>query len=286
MLNELLFFKFQALGSDYLVLDPTVASFEMTPRLAQALCDRRHGIGSDGILLGPLPVPEDPQAFGLRIFNPDGSEAEKSGDGLRMFARYLLEAGHAKNTGCRIHTAGGAAEVRFLAQDGSLVQVDMGRPSFRAGDIPFTGIASHLEVLETPLFLPSGAITITALSMGNPHCVLFPGEVSPANARRLGAQIEKHPEFPERVNVQLVEVVNRRRIRTEIWERGAGYTPASGSSCAAAAACRRLGLVDDHVTVLMPGGSLEIEFTPEGQLLMTGPVQPVFKGTLHPDWKY
>ena len=88
------------------------------------------------------------------------------------------------------------------------------------------------------------------------------------------------------MNVQLVEVVNRRRIRTEIWERGAGYTPASGSSCAAAAACRRLGLVDDHVTVLMPGGSLEIEFTPEGQLLMTGPVQPVFKGTLHPDWKY
>jgi diaminopimelate epimerase len=286
MPNEIPFFKFQALGSDYLVLDPTVASFEMTPRFAQALCDRRHGIGSDGILLGPLAVPEDPQAFGLRIFNPDGSEAEKSGDGLRMFARYLLEAGHARATGCRIHTPGGAAEVRFLAQDGSLVQVDMGRPSFRAGDIPFTGIASHLEVLETPLFLPTGPITITALSMGNPHCVLFPGEVSPANARRLGAQIEKHPEFPERVNVQLVEVVSRRRIRTEIWERGAGYTPASGSSCAAAAACRRLGLVDEHITVLMPGGSLDIEFTADGQVLMTGPVQPVFKGTLHPDWKY
>jgi diaminopimelate epimerase len=285
MPNEIPFFKFQALGSDYLVMDPTLVPFEMTPRLAQALCDRRRGIGSDGILLGPLAVPEDPQAFGMRIFNPDGSEAEKSGDGLRIFARYLLGAGHAKETGCRIHTAGGAAEVRFLAQDGSLVQVDMGRPSFRAEDIPFTGIAAHLEVLETPLFLPSGAITITALSMGNPHCVLFPGEVSPANARRLGAQIEKHPEFPERVNVQLVEVVNRRRIRTEIWERGAGYTPASGSSCAAAAACRRLGLVDDRITVLMPGGSLDIEFTPEGRLLMTGPVQPVFKGTLHPDWK-
>ena len=286
MSNELPFSKFQALGSDYLVLDPTRAPIEMTSRFAQALCDRRHGIGSDGILLGPLPVPEDPQAFGLRIFNPDGSEAEKSGDGLRIFARYLLEAGHAKNTGCRIHTAGGDSEVRFLAQDGSLIQVTMGRPSFRAGDIPFTGIASHLEVLETPLFLPSGPITITALSLGNPHCVLFPGEVSPANARRLGAQIEKHPEFPERVNVQLAEVVNRRRIRIEIWERGAGYTPASGSSCAAAAACRRLGLVDDHVTVLMPGGSLDIEFTPDDQILMTGPVMPVFQGHLHPDWKH
>ena len=282
---EIPFFKFQALGSDYLVLDPTLATFEMTPRFAQALCDRRLGIGSDGILLGPLPVPDDPQTFGMRIFNPDGSEAEKSGDGLRIFARYLLGAGHAKDT-CRIHTAAGDAEVRFLAQDGSLVQVDMGKPSFRAGDIPFMGIASHLEVLETPLFLPSGPITITALSLGNPHCVLFPGEVSPANARRLGAQIEKHPEFPERVNVQLVEVVDRRRIRIEIWERGAGYTPASGSSAAAAAACRRLGLVEDHVTVQMPGGSLDIEFAAEGRILMTGPVQPVFKGTLHPDWKY
>ena len=207
------------------MLDPTLAAFEMTPRFAQALCDRRHGIGSDGILLGPLPVPGDPHAFGMRIFNPDGSEAEKSGDGLRIFARYLLGAGHAKDTGCRIHTVGGDAEVRFLAQDGSLVQVDMGKPSFRAEDIPFTGIAAHLEVLETPLFLPSGPITITALSLGNPHCVLFPGEVSPANARRLGAQIEKHPEFPERVNVQLVEVVDRRRIRIEIWERGARRLP-------------------------------------------------------------
>jgi diaminopimelate epimerase len=286
MPNEFPFFKFQALGSDYLVLDPTLAPLEMTPRLAQALCDRRHGIGSDGILLGPLPVPGDAGAFGLRIFNPDGSEAEKSGDGLRIFARYLLEGGHAAQTGCRIHTAAGNAEVRYLAPDGSLVQVDMGRPSFRAGDIPFTGIASHLEVLETPLFLPSGPVTITALSTGNPHCVLFPGEVSPANARRLGPLLEKHPEFPERVNVQLVEVVNRRRVRVEFWERGAGYTPASGSSCAAAAACRRLGLVDEHVTVQMAGGSLDIDFTPEGEILMTGPVYPVFKGTLHPDWKY
>jgi len=279
------FAKFHALGSDYLVLDPTQAPFDVTPQFAQALCDRRRGVGSDGILLGPLAVPEATGAFGLRIFNPDGSEAEKSGDGIRIFARYLLEAGHAQEPGCRIHTSAGTAEVRFLAADGSRIQVDMGRPSFRAGDIPFTGIAAQLEVLETPLFLPTGPITITALSLGNPHCVLFPGEVSPANARRLGAQIEKHPEFPERVNVQLVEVVTRRRIRIEIWERGAGYTPASGSSCAAAAACRRLGLVDERVTVQMPGGSLDIEFTPEGRILMTGPVQPICRGFLHPDWK-
>ncbi len=284
MPNKLLFSKFHVLGNDYLVVDPTRTTFDPSPQMIKALCDRRLGIGSDGILLGPEPVPESPGAFGLRIFNPDGSEAETSGDGLRIFARYLLEAGHATGKGCHIHTLGGLSEVRFLAADGSLIQVDMGRPSFLAGDIPFTGIAPHLEVLETPLFQPTGAITITALRMGNPHCVIFPGEVSPANACRLGPKIERHPEFPERVNVLLVEVVSRQRLRIEIWERGAGYTPASGSSCAAAAACRRLGLVEDRVTVQMPGGAIDVEFVPGGQIFTTGPVQPVFQGALHPDW--
>jgi len=285
MPNEFHFSKFHVLGNDYLVVDPTRTAFEPDAKTIQALCDRRLGIGSDGLLLGPLTAPDHPGAFGLRIFNPDGSEAETSGDGLRIFARYLLEAGHAQGTECQIRTLGGTFGARFLTPDGSLVQVDMGQPSFKAGDIPFTGIASHLEVLETPLFLPTGPITVTALSLGNPHCVIFPGEVSPANACRLGPKIERHPEFPERVNVLLVEVVDRRRIRIEIWERGAGYTPASGSSCAAAVACRRLGLVDDHVTVQMPGGSLGIEFAEGGQIFMSGPVQPVFSGALHPEWK-
>jgi diaminopimelate epimerase len=285
MPNELPFSKFHVLGNDYLVLDPTRVSFDPTPRLIEALCDRRLGIGSDGILLGPQPVPEEPEIFGLRIFNPDGSEAETSGDGLRIFARYLLDAGHTTSAGCRIRTLAGTWTVRFLEPDGSLIQIGMGRPSFRASDVPFTGIAAQLEVLETPLFLPTGPITVTALSLGNPHCVIFPGEVSPANARRLGPRIEMHPEFPERVNVLLVEVLNRKRIRLEIWERGAGYTPASGSSGAAAAACRRLGLIEDHVTAQMPGGSVEIEFDAEGQIFMTGSVQPVFSGTMHPSWK-
>jgi diaminopimelate epimerase len=284
MPNELLFSKFHVLGNDYLVVDPTRTAFEPTPPLIKALCDRRLGIGSDGLLFGPLAVPDHPGTIGLRIFNPDGSEAETSGDGLRIFARYLFEAGHAQGAECRIHTLRGISEARLLAPDGSLVQVDMGLPSFRASDIPFTGIAAHLEVLETPLFLPTGPVTITALSLGNPHCVVFPGEVSPANACRLGPKIERHPEFPERVNVLLVEVVNRRRIRIEIWERGAGYTPASGSSCAAAAACRRLGLVEERVTVQMPGGSLDIEFAQGGNILMSGPVQAVLRGQLHPGW--
>jgi diaminopimelate epimerase len=279
------FFKFQALGNDYIVVDPTRSTFEPTPKLVQALCDRHRGIGSDGLLFGPHPVPDDPEAFGLRVFNPDGSESEKSGNGLRIFSRYLLEAGHVQGAGCRIRTTGGFAEIRYLAADGSKVQVDMGQPSFRAGDIPFTGISANQDVLETLLFLPSGPVTITAVSVGNPHCVIFPGQVSPAEAQRLGSRIEKHPDFPKRVNVQLVEVIDRKRIRIEIWERGAGYTLASGSSsCAAAAACKRLGLVDDNLQVHMPGGVIDIAFTEEGRILMTGPVLAVYQGKLRAEW--
>lgn len=287
MRDELPFSKFHALGNDYVVLDPAWMALDLTPRVIQALCDRRHGIGADGILLGPLAVPEDPGAFGLRIFNPDGSEAEKSGNGLRIFARYLLEAGYTLGETCRIHTPGGVSAIRHLAPDGSLIQVDMGKASFRAEDIGFTAIPPSQEAIEIPLFLDGGRpVTVTALSLGNPHCVLFPGSVSPADARRLGPQIERHPAFPRRVNVQLVSVVDRKSIRIEIWERGAGYTLASGSSsCAAATACRRLGLVGDQVTVIMPGGRLSISFSRTGRILMTGPVQAVYRGHLHPGWK-
>ena len=286
MPNPITFFKFHALGNDYIVIDPKLTPFEPEAGMIQALCYRHQGIGSDGVLLGPFPVPENPQAFGLRIFNPDGGEAEKSGNGLRIFARYLLEAGYVKGAGCRIQTLGGLAEVTYLAPDGSLVQVDMGLPTFRAGEIPFTGIASHLEVLETALALDSGTLAITSLSVGNPHCVILEGPISAARVRQLGPEIECHPNFPNRVNVQLVEVIDRRHIRLEIWERGAGYTLASGSSsCSAASACRRLGLVDDQLTVAMPGGSIGITFTGQGRLLMTGPVQAVYQGQLRPEWQ-
>jgi diaminopimelate epimerase len=286
MPKPLEFSKYHALGNDYLVIDPGRTAFDPTPPAIRALCDRHRGIGSDGVLLGPLPVPGAPEAFGLRIFNPDGGEAEKSGNGLRIFARYLLDAGHVRSRACRIHTTSGLAEIHFLDGQGDQIQVDMGRPSFRAGDIPFTGLAPELEVLETPLQLPTGPVRVTALSVGNPHCVLFPEEVSEAQACLLGPLIERHPAFPNRVNVQLVTVLHRGSLRIEIWERGAGYTLASGSSsCAAAAACRKLGLVEDRVTVHMPGGDLDIAFTPEGRILMTGPVQPLFQGHLHAGWQ-
>jgi len=276
------FSKYHALGNDYLVADP---EFRPEPDLIRRLCDRRFGVGADGVLVGPLPVPDDPGTFGLRIFNPDGGEAEKSGNGLRIFARHLRETGAAPGPSCRIRTAGGTAQARFLDPAGDAVEVDMGRPSFRAGDIPFTGLAPDLEAVETRLLVADQAWTVTALSVGNPHCVLFPRRVTAALARELGPRIERHPRFPRGVNVQLVEVVDRRRIRIEIWERGAGYTLASGSSsCAAAAVCRRLGLVEDRVAVEMAGGEVGIAFPGRGQILLTGPVRPVCQVRLHPGW--
>ena len=285
MPSRLAFSKYHSLGNDYLVIDPAGTAFAPEPGLIRALCDRHHGIGSDGLLLGPSPVPGDPGAFGLRIFNPDGSEAEKSGNGLRIFARYLLDIGQTQATGCRLHTRSGASEVRFLDPDGSRIEVDMGQPTFRADALPYTGLAPDQEVIQVPLRLPEEILTITALSVGNPHCVVFPERVSPTEARRLGPLVEQHPDFPNRVNLQLVEVRSPTCIRIEIWERGAGYTLASGSSsCAAAAACRRLGLVGDRVQVLMPGGVLDLAFTSQGRILMTGPVQKIFQGHLDAEW--
>jgi diaminopimelate epimerase len=283
--EPLAFSKYHALGNDYLVIDPTKSPFAPSAEGIQALCDRHRGVGSDGVLLGPLPVPADPEAFGLRIFNPDGSEAEKSGNGLRIFASYLRNAGHVRRPQCRIHTTSGISEIRFLEPDGSRVEVDMGQPSFLARDLPFTGIAPHLEVLQVLLTLPEARIPISAVSVGNPHCVLFPNSINPAEACRLGTQIERHPDFPNRVNVQFTEVIDREHIRIEIWERGAGYTLASGSSsCAAAAVCRRLGLVGDQVKVLMPGGTIDLTFTDQGRILMSGPVQAVCHGHLDAGW--
>ena len=282
MADPLQFSKYHALGNDYLVVGP---AFDPSEALIRRLCDRHRGVGSDGILLGPLPVPDDPGAFGLRIFNPDGGEAEKSGNGLRIFARHLRETGLAPGETCRIRTAGGMAPARFLDPEGDEIEVDMGPPSFRAGDVPFTGLAAEEEALETRLLVEGQTWTVTSLSVGNPHCVVFPRRTTADLARRLGPAIERHRCFPRGVNVQFVEVVDRTRIRIEIWERGAGYTLASGSSsCAAAAACRRLGLVEAGLTVEMPGGEVRIAFPDSGRILLTGPVRPVCQGHLHPGW--
>ncbi len=283
-MDEATFAKYHALGNDYLVMDPQTSPLALPPErmraLCERLCDRHRGIGADGIVMGPFF--DASGQMSIRIFNPDGSEAEKSGNGIRIFARYAFEAGYVMGPAFALATRGGVVAVRLLDARAALIEVDMGSPSFRSGDIPMTG--PEREVVNEPLTVAGRDLRVTCVSMGNPHCVIFGEDVTPAQAQQLGPLVERAPCFPRRTNVQLARVVDERTVAIEIWERGAGYTLASGSSsCAAASAARRLGLVEEQVAVRMPGGTLAVEFAPDGHALLTGPVMGVARGTVHRD---
>lgn len=275
------FFKYHALGNDYLVLDPADFPGWSAPTREQirVICHRNYGAGSDGILWGP--VRSTCASFGLRIFNPDGSEAEKSGNGLRIFARYLFDQQKVGDAPFRIETAGGVVEA-IVRENGQSTTIEMGRVSFASERIPVAG--PQREVVNEKLTIQDRDFTFTAATIGNPHCVIPLGEISEAIARRYGPEIETHGNFPKRTNVQFLKVLDRANIQIEIWERGAGYTLASGSSSSAAAAvAHRLGLVDRVVTVHMPGGTIRIEIGDGFAIKMTGPVTRVAEGTLHPE---
>jgi diaminopimelate epimerase len=274
------FHKYHALGNDYLVLNPADFPHWNPPTVEQirVICHRNFGIGSDGILWGPLDAADG--AYGLRIFNPDGSEAEKSGNGLRIFSRFLLDIGRVGSAAFAIETPGG--RVQSVIRSDGLITVEMGVVSFASAAIPVTGPAR--EVLNEKITIQGRDFTFCAATIGNPHCVILLPEISPELARRFGPDLEVHPNFPRRTNVQFMQILDRANLRIEIWERGAGYTLASGSSSSAAAAvARRLGLVDSRVTVHMPGGNLEIEIADDFAITMTGPVVRVAEGFLSPE---
>lgn len=276
------FVKGHGLGNDYLVLNRKDLDFPLNPVAVQRLCHRNWGIGSDGVL---LLVDSSNADFGLRIFNPDGSEAEKSGNGLRIFAKYLYEHGHAERSVFSVETKGGVVECQCHVAGGRVasVTVEMGQVTFRAQEIPMSG--PDREVVGIPLKVNDHALKVTALSVGNPHCVIFTDRLDEAEVRRLGPLIEHHPVFPNRTNVQFAKVDGRDRVAILIWERGAGFTLASGSSaCAAASAAVKNGLCDHgRVTVAMPGGELIIEVRADWSLRLQGPVEEVCAGILSPD---
>jgi diaminopimelate epimerase len=272
------FFKYHALGNDYVVLDPADHPAWRAPSQAQVrvICHRNFGVGSDGILWGPLPSSK--ADFALRIFNPDGSEAEKSGNGLRIFSRYLWDRGRSTAPRLKIETPGGVVEASAGGAEG-LITVDMGFVSFDSRRIPVAG--PPREVISEELTAGGRTFRFCAATVGNPHCVIPVDDLSPELARRFGPEIETDPRFPNRTNVQFLRVIDRSAIQIEIWERGAGYTLASGSSASAAAAvANRLGLVDRSVAVRMPGGTLGIEIGDGFSVRMTGPVTKVAEGTL------
>jgi diaminopimelate epimerase len=264
--------KYQALGNDYLVLDLPGPLERLVPLLL-VLCDRFRGLGSDGLLAF------DPVAMTVRIFNPDSSEAQKSGNGLRIAAAHaVLE--HGAGDEFELRTADRSNAVRILARDGAQIycELDIGPPSFRAADLPadFDG-----EPDRVTLDTPAGTVEAMLVSVGNPHCVVFDEPATKERCLELGPYLENHPAFPERTNVQLFELIDPTRVRIEIWERGAGYTLASGTSASAvAAACMRSGLVGDQVTIQMPGGDLQIRRDKSGDLVQSGPSRRVYRATV------
>ena len=272
------FTKGHGLGNDYIVVEPADLSFPLTAEAVRRLCDRHRGIGGDGIL---AMVPSARADAGLRIFNPDGSEAEKSGNGLRIFARWLAEERRVPGDVFTVETPGGVVECRLHRAEGRIgeITVDMGSATFRSDQIPCSGPAR--EVVQEKIAVERRPIRITALSVGNPHCVVFVDDITRVDLGRLGPALEHHPLFPRRTNVQVARVDAPDRVRVRIWERGAGETLASGSSaCAVAAACVRLGYTGRTVTVVMDGGALRVEVGDGWTIRMTGPAMVVYRGTL------
>ncbi|MGD8406371.1 MAG: diaminopimelate epimerase [Anaerolineales bacterium] len=266
------FIKYHALGNDYLV----ISADELDTTQIQLLCHRNYGIGSDGILFGPLE--SRTCNFGLRIFNPDGIEAEKSGNGLRIFARYLWDEGLDQGEPFTVETQGGAVTCQVDA-DGGIVSVEMGKVSFNGDRIPVRSEAR--EVLREQMQIEDREFEFCAASVGNPHCVILNDDPTPELARHYGPLVETDARFPNRTNVQFMQVLDRGNIRIEIWERGAGYTLASGSSSVAAAAVAYwLGLCNEDVIVHMPGGELQIRIGKDFSATLRGPVTRICSGNI------
>ena len=273
------FLKYHALGNDYLVSTSEHTDFsenELTSEQVRKICHRNIGLGSDGILVGGKD--DFGNHFTLKIYNPDGSTAEKSGNGLRIFARSLWDRKLIDHSKFKIVTSGGIVCAQ-VDSSGQSVTVEMGSVSFQSNIIPVTG--ESREVLNETLEINGEKLTFCSATIGNPHCVVLHRTISAEETLRLGPLIETHPSFPNRTNVQFLEVLNRNTIRIEIWERGAGYTLASGSSsCAAASVAHRLGLCDAEIAVLMPGGQIDITISENYNIIMKGSVTRIGKMTL------
>lgn len=273
------FVKYQALGNDYLLIDPLMVECEPSARLARALCDRHFGVGADGVLFGPAEPPVDGTAR-VTIFNSDGSACERSANGIRMFALYLADH-YNTPTELTVETVAGGCAVQICDAAAGLVRIGLGQPSYDPRDIPVTGASE--AALRWPLDVLTEVISVTSVSNGNPHAVVIEASLEHARTRELGPLIAGHPRFPSRCNVEFVKVTDRHTIEAHIWERGAGETLASGSGgCAAAAAAHALGLVDGQVTVCMEGGTVTVVVDSGGSLWLTGVVEPVAKGNLAP----
>ena len=273
---NLSFTKMHGLGNDFVVIDAINQSVSLSPEQVRFIADRHYGVGCDQLLLVEPSNSKDVD-FKYRIFNSDGGEVEQCGNGVRCFARFVVDKGLTTKADIAVETASGVVRPRLEA-DGQVV-VDMGVPNFSPASLPFD---AEVESEGYSIAINGDNVEIGAVSIGNPHVVVQVDDTSEAPVATLGPAIESHALFPQRVNVGFMQVVSRDRIRLRVFERGVGETQACGTgACAAMAVAHRWGMVDDAVTVELLGGQLLIQWSGEGSpLLMTGPAETVFEGTI------
>ena len=277
MARDLEFIKMHGTGNDFVVVDARANGQRAWQDLAHKLCDRNFGIGSDGLLLINA---DQNHGYQFRMFNPDGSEAEMCGNGIRCFAKYLYDTGEIGEGWLEVDTLAGVLKVNVHPGDNQnfSVSVDMGPPLLAPAEIPVQ--ADTMPVKDMPLHVNGTELAITAVSMGNPHAVTFLDDIESFPLTTIGPEVEHHAAFPKRTNFEIAQVVGRDRIEVRVWERGAGPTLACGTgACATAVAARLHGLTDETVTVGLPGGDLTISWDGAGHVLMRGSAQTVFAGT-------
>lgn len=268
--------RYHGLGNDYVVYDPNKNEMKLNPENVKLICDRNEGIGSDGILEGPIMKDE---GMYVEIWNPDGTKSETSGNGVRIFAKYLKDAGYIQKKKFTMLTGNGPVEACFLKEDGSRLRVSMGHLSFWSDDIPVTG--ERREVINEDMVFGRTLYPVTCVSIGNPHCVIPMKEISKPLVCKIGDYAELARYFPNRINTQIMKVIDKENIAIEIYERGAGYTRASGTgACAAAGVAYKLGMTNNKVIVHMPGGELQVEIDQDYNAFMTGDVFYLAKLTL------
>lgn len=273
------FVKLHGSGNDFIVLDARKEKHDWS-KIAIALCDRHFGAGADGIL---LVEPSQKAGFKMRIINQDGSEAEMSGNGMRCFVKYVFDEGLAtsKSGELAVETLNGIQRVKAAFAGGKVtsVRVGMGKPRLQPAEIPVSAPGPG-PILDYQLHLDGQTIQVACVSMGNPHAIAFlDAPVDQWPLETLGPKVERHPFFPRRVNFEIVNVLDRRRLKSRVWERGAGITLACGTgACATAVAARLKGLVDDTVEIAEPGGVLKVEWDGQGEVFLEGPAELVYRG--------
>ena len=271
------FWKMHGLGNDYIVIDNRDQKIgeEKVNSIAKQLCERRFSVGADGLL---LVYPSTSADLKMRIFNSDGSEAEMCGNGIRCFSKYCYENGIVKKTEFSVETLAGVKNVWLTLKSNEVTQirVDMGEPKWERQTLPMLGEGTAINVA---LPVDGEPYQVTCLSMGNPHCVTFVENVDEFPVDYVGPSIETDKAFPKRTNVGFVQIISRNELKVRVWERGCGETLACGTgTCAAVAAAKKLGKVDNKVTVHVLGGDLIVEVA--DTLFLTGAAEKVFEGTL------